>query len=83
MYRIAPTSARSKETPVPGPNTRLTPPTLPAVLSGAALEETAFFRDEQANLVWAVEWLGRRVKGGRGEGSSGLAWDRTEPPPGA
>lgn len=25
-------------------------------------------------------WLGRRVKGGRGEGSSGLAWDLTELP---
>jgi hypothetical protein len=25
-------------------------------------------------------WLGRRVRGGRGEGSSGLAWDRAEPP---
>jgi hypothetical protein len=27
-------------------------------------------------------WLGRRVEPGRGEGSSGLAWDRAEPPPG-
>jgi hypothetical protein len=25
-------------------------------------------------------WLGRRVQAGRGEGSSGLAWDRTEAP---
>jgi hypothetical protein len=168
----------------------LLPPTLAASLSGPALEEVAFFRDEQANLVWAVErttasplgtpvdryrygqpvsrvevdvtdvgdadlvyrlttpiptnwhpylptatgdgdlrlqrlatrapqglivqesavledeevsrggvvverawqyarwtdgrpllWLGRRVQGGRGEGSSGLSWDSTEPVP--
>jgi hypothetical protein len=26
-------------------------------------------------------WLARRVRPGRGEGSSGLAWDQTEPPP--
>jgi hypothetical protein len=28
-----------------------------------------------------VLWLGRRVDAGRGEGSSGHGWDRTEPPP--
>jgi hypothetical protein len=190
MYELSanPTAAQTAE--IPGPESLLIPPTTPTVLSGSPLEETAFFRDEQANLVWAVErttasplgtpidryrtsqpsrrvtvdvtdvgdadlvyrlttpipgnwypylpkptpagdditlerlpaaghgqivaesevvedeevsrgglvvertwqfcrwtggqpllWLGRRVKGGRGEGSSGLAWDLTEPPP--
>jgi hypothetical protein len=55
MYEL---TARSTATPtsvLPGPDTLLIPPTLPAVLSGNPVEETAFFRDEQANLVWAVE----------------------------
>ena len=30
-----------------------------------------------------VLWLGRRVTSGRGEGSSGLRWDATEPRPGS
>jgi hypothetical protein len=191
MYAFAAAAAPATTAALPGPDSLLIPPTLPAVLSGSPLEETAFFRDEQANLVWAVErtttsplgtpvdryrysqpstrvavdvtdvgdadlvyrlttpipgnwypylpqptadsdgitlnrlpartpkgqiatesavvedeevsrgglvvertwqfarwsggqpvlWLGRRVKGGRGEGSSGLAWDLTEPPP--
>jgi hypothetical protein len=191
MYAFTTAPAPAATAALPGPDSLLVPPTLPAVLSGSPLEETAFFRDEQANLVWAVErttasplgtpvdryryaqpstrvtvdvtdvgdadlvyrlttpipgnwypylpiptaagdditlerlpartpegqivaesavvedeevsrgglvvertwqfarwtggqpllWLGRRVKGGRGEGSSGLAWDFTEPPP--
>jgi hypothetical protein len=191
MYEFSPSPAAAPTSSIPGPDSLLIPPALPAVLGGSPLEETAFFRDEQANLVWAVErktasrlgtpvdryrysqpstrvavnvtdigdanlvyrlttpipgnwypylprrtltgdditlerlpartpegqivtesavledeevsrgglvverawqfarwsggqpmlWLGRRVKGGRGEGSSGLAWDLTEPPP--
>lgn len=191
MFELTPRSVAARTAATPGPDSLLIPPTLPAVLGGSPLEETAFFRDEQANLVWAVErttpsplgtavdryrysqpaervtvdvtdigdadlvyrlttpipsnwypylprrtaegedivlerlpastpdgqvvsesatvedeevsrgglvverawqfsrwtggqpllWLGRRVKGGRGEGSSGLAWDLTEPPP--
>ena len=176
---------------VPGPDSLLVVPAVPAVLGGRPVEEAALFRDEQANVVWGVErttsspwgpavdryrysqprarvavdvtdvgdadlvyrlttppsprtgiptspgdgsigpnitlerlpasrpdgdiltesavvedeevsrgglvverswqfcrwtggqsllWLGRRVQGGRGEGSSGLAWDQTEPP---
>jgi hypothetical protein len=42
------------------------PPTLPAEsVEGAPLEETALFRDELANMAWAVE---RRVQGNSGEG---------------
>jgi hypothetical protein len=191
MYELSAAPAPPATAAIPGPESLLVPPTTPAGLSGTPLEETAFFRDEQANLVWAVErttasplgtaidryrysqpsrrvtvdvtdiadadlvyrlttpipgnwypylpkptpsgdditlerlpeaavqgqivaesavvedeevsrgglvverawqfcrwtggqpllWLGRRVKGGRGEGSSGLAWDLTEPPP--
>jgi hypothetical protein len=190
MYAFSSASEPAATALLPGADSLLITPTLPAVLSGSPLEETAFFRDEQANLVWAVErttasplgtpidryrisqpsrrvtvdvtdigdadliyrlttpipgnwypylpkptpagdditlerlpaaghgqivaesevvedeevsrgglvvertwqfcrwtggqsllWLGRRVKGGRGEGSSGLAWDLTEPPP--
>jgi hypothetical protein len=191
IYEFSASSAAARTAVIPGPDAVLIPPALPAVLSGSPLEETAFFRDEQANLVWAVErttpsplgtpvdryrysqptarvtvdvtdvgdadlvyrlttpipanwypylpkrtpsgdditlerlpasepdgqivtesaviedeevsrggvivertwqfsrwtggqpllWLGRRVKGGRGEGSSGLAWDLAEPPP--
>jgi hypothetical protein len=191
MYQLTASPAPPPQATIPGPDSLLVVPSLPAVLSGSPLEETAFFRDEQANLVWAVEriipsplgtpvdryrysqpttrvtvdvtdvgdadlvyrlttpiptnwypylprrtpagdditlerlpastpdgqivtesavvedeevsrsglvvertwqfarwtggqpllWLGRRVKGGRGEGSSGLAWDLTEPPP--
>jgi hypothetical protein len=191
MYGLAARPGAADPALVPGPESLLIPPALPAALSGSPLEETAFFRDEQANLVWAVEritpsplgtpvdryrysqpatrvsvdvtdvgdadlvyrlttpiprnwypylptptptgddltlerlparrpegqivtesavvedeevsrsglvvertwqfarwtggqpilWLGRRVKGGRGEGSSGLAWDLTESPP--
>ena len=191
MYELTASAAAAPTALLPGPDSLFVPPTLPVVLSGAPLEETAFFRDEQANLVWAVEratpsplgtavdryrysqpatrvtvdvteigdadlvyrlttpipgnwypylpkptpsgdditlerlpartpdgrivaesevvedeevsrgglvvertwqfarwtggqpvlWLGRRVRGGRGEGSSGLAWDLTEPPP--
>jgi hypothetical protein len=191
MYAFSSASAPGTTALLPGADSLLMPPTLPAALGGSPLEETAFFRDEQANLVWAVErttasplgtpvdryryaqpstrvtvdvtdiadadlvyrlttpipgnwypylpiptaagdditlerlpartpegqivaesavvedeevsrgglvvertwqfarwtggqpllWLGRRVKAGRGEGSSGLAWDFTEPPP--
>jgi hypothetical protein len=193
MYQLTASPSASPQAVIPGPDSLLVVPSLPAVLSGSPLEETGFFRDEQANLVWAVErttpsllgtpvdryrysqpttrvsvdvtdlgdadlvyrlttpiptnwypylprrtpagdditlerlpartpdgqivtesavvedeevsrgglvverawqfarwtsgqpllWLGRRVKGGRGEGSSGLAWDLTEPPPAA
>jgi hypothetical protein len=189
MYELSANLAAAETAEIAGPESLLIPPTTPAVLGGSPLEETAFFRDEQANLVWAVErttasplgtpidryrtsqpsrrvtvdvtdigdadlvyrlttpipgnwypylpkptasgdditlerlpaaghgqivaesavvedeevsrgglvvertwrfcrwtggqsllWLGRRVHGGRGEGSSGLAWDLTEPP---
>jgi hypothetical protein len=193
MYAFTASPAAATTAALPGPDSLLIPPALPAVLSGSPLEEVAFFRDEQANLVWAVErttasplgtqvdryrysqpatrvtvdvtdigdadlvyrlttpipgnwypylpkptpagddltlnrlpagtpdgqivtestvvedeevsrgglvvertwqfarwtggqpllWLGRRVRGGRGEVSSGLAWDMTEPPPSA
>jgi hypothetical protein len=193
MYQLTASPSASPQAVIPGPDALLVVPSLPAVLSGSPLEETGFFRDEQANLVWAVErttpsllgtpvdryrysqpttrvsvdvtdvgdadlvyrlttpiptnwypylprrtpagdditlerlpartpdgqivnespvvedeevsrgglvverawqfarwtsgqpllWLGRRVKGGHGEGSSGLAWDLTEPPPAA
>ena len=39
-------------------------PTLPRTLDGDPVEEVALFRDEMANMVWAVE---RRVQGGTGE----------------
>jgi hypothetical protein len=39
-------------------------PTLPRTLDGDPLEEVALFRDEMANMVWAVE---RRVQGPSGE----------------
>jgi hypothetical protein len=39
-------------------------PTLPRTLDGDPLEEVALFRDEMANMVWAVE---RRVQGPAGE----------------
>jgi hypothetical protein len=39
-------------------------PTLPRTIDGDPLEEVALFRDEMANMVWAVE---RRVQGGTGE----------------
>jgi hypothetical protein len=39
-------------------------PTLPRSLDGDPLEEVALFRDEMANMVWAVE---RRVQGPAGE----------------
>jgi hypothetical protein len=57
--------------PVPGApddlgNLLFVPPTLPAdSVEGAPLEETAFFRDEMANMAWAVE---RRVQGLAGDG---------------
>ena len=39
-------------------------PTLPRTMDGNPLEEVALFRDEMANMVWAV---GRRVEGPTGE----------------
>src|SRR5262249_40436190 len=39
-------------------------PTLPRTLDGEPLEEVALFRDEMANMTWAVE---RRVQGASGE----------------
>ncbi|HEY6892505.1 MAG TPA: hypothetical protein VI300_32165, partial [Solirubrobacter sp.] len=63
---------------------------------GAIATESTILEDEEvsrAGLVverawqyarWTngqpLLWLGRRVRPGRGEGSSGLAWDRAEPP---
>lgn len=191
MYRLSPAGPGPFRAGGSGPDTLLVPPTVTATFNGPPLEEVAFFRDEMANLVWAVErttpsplgtpvdryhnsqpaeriavdvtdvgdaelvyrlttpiptnwypylprrtppgdditlerlsasrpqgiiaaesasiedeeisrggtvverawqftrwtngqpllWLGRRARAGRGEGSSGLAWDRTEPPP--
>jgi len=40
------------------------PPTLPRRLEGDPVEEVALFRDEMANMVWAVE---RKVQGAAGE----------------
>lgn len=40
------------------------PPSLPYRLEGDPLEEVALFRDEMANMAWAVE---RRVQGASGE----------------
>jgi hypothetical protein len=37
------------------PSTLLVPPTLVGTMKGPPLEEVAFFRDEMANVVWAVE----------------------------
>lgn len=39
----------------PESNKLFVPPTLSTTLSGDPIEQTAYFRDEQANLVWAVE----------------------------
>jgi hypothetical protein len=66
---------------------------------GAIANETSVIEDEEVNRAGLVVerawhyarwtggqpclWLGRHVYPGRGEGSSGLAWDQTEPPPGA
>jgi hypothetical protein len=67
--------------------------------AGAIASESAVVEDEEVSrggLVvrrawhyarWTdgrpVLWLGRRVEPGRGEGSSGVTWDRAEPPPAA
>ncbi|MFO7178048.1 MAG: hypothetical protein DIU78_005030 [Pseudomonadota bacterium] len=49
-------------------------PTVPERLEGGPLEEVALFRDEMANLAWAVE---RTVQGASGEPRD----RRIEPPP--
>ncbi len=64
---------------------------------GAIVSESAVLEDEEVGRTGVVVerawryarwtggqpmlWLGRRVTPGRGEGSSGLAWDQAEPPP--
>lgn len=55
MYLHSATAEPPATSLIPGPDSLLIVPALPAVLGGSPLEETAFFRDEQANLVWAVE----------------------------
>jgi hypothetical protein len=50
MYR---TSARSGS--ALGLDVLFVPPSLAATTSGVPVEEVAFFRDEMANVVWAVE----------------------------
>ncbi|HYU60410.1 MAG TPA: hypothetical protein VEK39_06610 [Solirubrobacterales bacterium] len=55
MYAFTASPAAATTAALPGPDSLLIPPALPAVLSGSPVEEAAFFRDEQANLVWAVE----------------------------
>jgi hypothetical protein len=53
------------------------PPTLPSTLEADPLEEVALFRDEMANLVWAVERIvagpgGEPVERGREPGRAAL-----------
>lgn len=53
------------------------PPTLPSTLEADPLEEVALFRDEMANLVWAVERVvagpdGERVERAREPGRAAL-----------
>lgn len=55
MYQLTTSASAPPQAAIPGPDSLLVVPSLPAVLSGSPLEETGFFRDEQANLVWAVE----------------------------
>jgi hypothetical protein len=45
-------------------NLLIIPPTVPLGIDGPALEEVTFFRDEMANMSWAVE---RRVQGHSGD----------------
>ena len=50
MYRTAAASGPGLDLDV-----LFVPPSLPASWSGPPIEEVAFFRDEMANVVWAVE----------------------------
>jgi hypothetical protein len=68
-FRMFGTGVAGSDDTVPG---LLFPPTAPASLDGAAVEEVLFVRDELANLAWAVE---RRV-----EGPSGLVRNRSDEP---
>ena len=55
MYALSASPGAPNAALLPGPESLLFPPALRAVLGGNALEEVAYFRDELANLVWAVE----------------------------
>jgi hypothetical protein len=55
MFALTPTPGAPGTAVLPGPESLLVPPSVQAGLGGAPLEEVAYFRDELANLVWAVE----------------------------